>query len=100
MINNILDAQKLNSGKLELHTELVEYRKLVWKIIQAFKNTALKKGVHLEMFNDPKIPKYFELDITRLAQVITNFLGNAIKFTEQGEVSLKSLWIADLDKKQ
>ena len=48
------------------------------------------------MENDPRIPKFLSLDIARFSQVIMNLVGNAIKFTQKGRVSLTSKWIPDL----
>ena len=48
------------------------------------------------MYNDPKIPKKLLIDITRFTQVIMNFLGNAIKFTNEGKVTIESYWTPDI----
>ena len=66
MVNNILDAQKINAGKIQLHAEMIEYRVLVYKIFQSSKHLAIKKDIELEMYNKPGVPKYIEIDQTRL----------------------------------
>ena len=81
MVNNLLDANKIEAGKFELDPERVEYRKQVWKIIQTLKGNADTKNIELSMENDPKIPKSLFVDITRFVQVLMNLIGNAIKFT-------------------
>ena len=67
MVNNLLDVSKLEAGKFELDPEIVEYRQQIWKIIQTLKAKAIKKGIELSMENDPKIPKFLFLDITRFS---------------------------------
>ena len=95
MINNLLDASKIEAGKFELDSERVEYRKQILKIVQILKPNAIKKDIELCLKNDPKIPKYLFLDITRFVQVLMNLVGNAIKFTQKGKVSLTSTWTPD-----
>ena len=82
MVNNLLDASKIEAGKFELDPEKTEYRKQLWKIIQTNKAKAVQKGIELKFKNDPKIPKHLMLDITRYTQVLMNLISNAIKFTD------------------
>ena len=49
------------------------------------------------MFNQPNIPKFLVLDAVRLTQVLMNFISNAIKFTDKGEIKVETKWIPDAD---
>ena len=83
-------ACKIENGKLELKPEATQVRQVIWKIIQSQKTIDTAKGIELEMYNDPKILKYMNLDMPRFPSVIMNFVGNAIKFTESGDMKVST----------
>jgi len=89
VINDILDFSKIEAGRLELDPVSFDLRDLVEDTIRALALRAHEKG--LELISDvlPEVPEYVVGDITRIRQVLVNLLGNAIKFTAQGEVELE-----------
>ncbi|HPE67707.1 MAG TPA: PAS domain S-box protein [Thermotogota bacterium] len=89
LINDILDFSKIEAGKLELDEQPINVVDLVEKTVEVVKYSAHTKGLELLMDIQPGIPKTVVADDVRLKQVLTNLLGNAVKFTEKGEVELK-----------
>lgn len=88
LINNILDLSKVESDKLELECTAVEAHKLIKDTLQVLELRAKEKGITLDLQGDGKLPKTIHTDATRLRQVILNIVGNAIKFTEKGGVTV------------
>jgi PAS domain S-box-containing protein len=89
VINDILDFSKVEAGRLEL--ELIEFN-LKSSVVNVLKTLALRaqqKGLELTCDFRPEVPEKVVGDPGRLRQVIINLIGNAIKFTEQGEVGLE-----------
>jgi CheY-like chemotaxis protein len=101
IINDILDYSKIEAGKTELETAPFDLRECIEDAFDLFVQLAAKKNVELLYYVDPEVPLTLLGDTTRLRQILVNLLGNAIKFTENGEVTLKihSLMI-DKDKKK
>lgn len=89
IINDILDFSKIESGKFELSFEPVNLRSLAEQVIDLFKSHALNKKIDLNLMIDSNIPKYVITDSVRLKQVLVNLIGNAVKFTNFGEVLLQ-----------
>ena len=86
VINDILDFSKIEAGKLELVKTPVNLPKFIEKIIGNFCFSAKEKGLELFAFVDPNMPEMIIADPTRLSQILTNLVGNALKFTHQGFV--------------
>lgn len=89
LINDILDFSKIDSGKIEFESVEFELRKLLNGIRQSFEYLAVKKGVELAMEVDDAVPNVIRGDSVRLSQILINLVGNAIKFTEHGKVSVE-----------
>ena len=89
IINDILDFSKIEAGKLEL--DAVDFRcaRHAEAILNSFALQAGKKGLDLACEIPPPSRRWSNRDPTRLRQVATNLLANAIKFTEQGKVALE-----------
>jgi two-component system sensor histidine kinase/response regulator len=87
VINEILDFSKIEAGKLELDSVDFDLREVIEEALDSFAEPAQKKGLELlcQIENGQQI--LFRGDPGRLKQIISNFVGNAIKFTERGEVS-------------
>ncbi|MDM8536453.1 ATP-binding protein [Desulfobacterales bacterium HSG17] len=88
IINDILDFSKIEAGKLELFLNNYSVSKTLMEIIKPFNVSAHDKGLDIRINISPDIPKILHGDPLRLGQVIRNLLGNAIKFTEQGQISI------------
>lgn len=88
VINDILDFSKIESGKLELEICPFDLRDLIHELTELYTLKTNEKGIQLLTQIDPQCPSLLEGDSTRLRQILTNFIGNAIKFTDQGEISI------------
>lgn len=88
LINDILDFSKIEAGKIEFEEADFDVRELVNGISQSLRLRAEEKGVSLHVNLDNSIPKIVIGDSTRLSQILTNLVGNAIKFTEKGRVDI------------
>lgn len=89
IINDILDYSKIEAGKIELETIAFSPRECVEDAFDIFVQTAAKKNLELLCDIEPDVPECLRGDPTRLRQIVINLLGNAIKFTEEGEVGVK-----------
>jgi signal transduction histidine kinase/CheY-like chemotaxis protein len=88
VVNDILDFSKIESGKLEMEAVEFDLTALLEETVRTFALRAVQKGIELTCEVRPGVPERVGADSTRLRQVVVNLLGNALKFTEQGEVSL------------
>ncbi|KAA0127772.1 response regulator [Chryseobacterium sp. SN22] len=89
IINDILDFSKIESGKMELVIEKCNVYDLVNQVINVILYQSQKKNIELLLNIEPGLPKTLWIDESRLKQILINLLGNAVKFTEQGEIELK-----------
>lgn len=89
LIGDILDLAKIESGKLELTPEWIPVETLALPVVQVFDGLARQKGLALECRVEALHPDEIYLDPMRLRQVLSNLVSNAIKFTEQGTVSIQ-----------
>lgn len=88
LVNNILDLSKLEAQALQLEKKAFAIRTLINSLIHTFKLKCNEKGIELLYEIDDEIPNYIIGDPIKLSQVLTNLLGNAIKFTCEGHVKL------------
>lgn len=88
IINDILDFSKLESGKMEVENEAFNLTENVEQIIQLFNSQAVKKSISLNLKSDKNVPQWIYGDVTRIRQILSNLISNAIKFTESGSVEL------------
>jgi signal transduction histidine kinase/DNA-binding response OmpR family regulator len=88
VINDILDFSKIEAGRMELESHVFDVRECLYSSLKTLAVRANEKGLELLCDVDPQIPLLVTGDPTRLRQVILNLVGNAIKFTSEGEVSL------------
>ncbi|MDO6602035.1 PAS domain-containing hybrid sensor histidine kinase/response regulator [Arenibacter palladensis] len=86
LVNDILDFNKIASGQLELEERDFSLNQVLNGLRSIFHNTAKEKDIRLLIKKDTSLPKTFIGDSTRLSQILTNLVSNAIKFTEEGKV--------------
>jgi PAS domain S-box-containing protein len=86
IINDILDLSKIEAGKLEVETADVDLRQVVEDATALLQTAADGKGVTLTTGVDPALPHHLRGDRWRIGQVLTNLVGNAVKFTDHGRV--------------
>jgi signal transduction histidine kinase/DNA-binding response OmpR family regulator len=89
LINDILDFSKIEAGKLEVAATGLDLHLLVENVVDFFGEQAHHKGIELACQIDAGVPSALRGDPMRLRQILSNLLGNAIKFTEHGEVTVR-----------
>ncbi|MBQ4820213.1 ATP-binding protein [Aquimarina sp. MMG016] len=89
LINDVLDFSKIEAGKLSLHKTDFNIYELIKNVSRGFRIKAEEKGLNFRMEIDSSIPKFIIGDQLRLNQILTNLLGNAIKFTHKGEIVIQ-----------
>jgi two-component system sensor histidine kinase/response regulator len=89
VINDILDSSKIEAGKIDLETIDFDLRDCLEGTMKTLGLRADEKGLELLCEVAPEVPEVVSGDSTRLRQVVVNLIGNAIKFTDRGEVALK-----------
>ncbi|WP_429192348.1 ATP-binding protein [Aeromonas salmonicida] len=92
IIDDVLDFSKIESHTLEFHCETLHPTQLCQSLIEPLQARASSKGIILRWLVDEAVPPQLQGDPVRLSQVISNLLGNAVKFTSQGSVSLQLGW--------
>ena len=90
VLNDILDFSKIEAGKVELHLAPCQPRMLLEEVAELFAARAQSKQVELLCHVQPDVPPRIQVDGDRLRQVLTNLVGNAIKFTDVGEVVVRA----------
>ncbi len=98
LINDILDFSKIEAGHLELENIDFELRETIEFVTSALAGQAHAKGLELTCMLPVELPALVRGDPTRLTQVLTNLVGNAIKFTERGEVAVNASVRSSLDE--
>ncbi|MBT8428569.1 MAG: response regulator, partial [Gammaproteobacteria bacterium] len=88
LIDNILDLSRIESGRLELHLEAVSLAELLEDLRLLLKPQFDAKDLRLELQFAPGSPEQIETDVDKVRQVLKNFLANAVKFADDGEVTL------------
>jgi PAS domain S-box-containing protein len=91
VINDILDVSKIEAGKMTIEQVDFDLRAVLEEVADLLATRAFKKGVELACALPPDVPELLVGDPHRLRQVLTNLVGNAIKFTEHGRVTLEAL---------
>ncbi|CAN4081025.1 unnamed protein product [Withania somnifera] len=86
LINEVLDRAKIEAGKLELEAVPFDLRSILDDVLSLFSEESRRKGVELAVFVSDKVPEIVMGDPGRFRQVITNLVGNSVKFTEQGHI--------------
>jgi len=88
VINDILDLSKVEAGRIEIETTHTPVHSIVNEVVQIMQVKADEKGIRLEYKPTGPLPEYIETDPGKLKQILTNLVGNAIKFTDKGGVTI------------
>jgi signal transduction histidine kinase/DNA-binding response OmpR family regulator len=101
IINDILDFSKIEAGKMELDEQPLNLRECLESAIDLLALKATEKGLELGCVIEANVPETILGDMTRLRQIIVNLLGNAVKFTNEGEVVLTAeVWRLQTESNQ
>ena len=84
ILNDILDLSKIEAGKMKLRKTAVELRQVIGRLYAIFSQQATTRKINLAYYIHPRLPEYVIIDETRLMQIISNLISNAIKFTNNG----------------
>ena len=96
LVNDILDFSKIEAGKLEIIPVEYELASTINDLVNMISQRAEKKGLELIIRVDPTIPHMLYGDEIRMKQVVTNILTNAVKYTEEGSVTLSVSWTKEV----
>jgi signal transduction histidine kinase/DNA-binding response OmpR family regulator len=88
LINNILDYSKIESGNLDLESVPFILQNAIEDVLDLFKHSMSSKKIEILIWIDPATPHAFVGDLTRFRQILINLIGNAVKFTPQGQIEL------------
>ncbi len=89
VMNDVLDFSKIEAGRMELDPQDFDLRESIFDTLSTLENRARKRGLKLSQWIAPEVPVRVRADQGRLRQVVMNLVGNAIKFTKEGEISVK-----------
>ncbi len=89
MINDLLDLSRIEAGRLELHIEPLIPRKVVGETVESMRSLSQQKGLELAVQYSETMSEVVLGDLKKVQQIITNLVGNAIKFTNQGSVTVR-----------
>ncbi len=95
LINDILDLSKIEEGKIELEFKETDIRKVIDDVLNIFSLEASNKGLHLMVDVEENIPPFLIFEEARLRQILLNLVGNAIKFTNEGSITIHAYTLAD-----
>ncbi len=98
IINDILDFSKIEAGKLELDVERSDFFEIASQATDIISYQAQSKGLEVLLNISTSLPRFVYTDNIRLKQIIVNLLGNAVKFTEKGEIELKINALEKIDE--
>lgn len=97
-INDILQINKIEANKVELDPEIFNLRHKIENVISALSNSAKDNGTNLHIDYDDGLPEVYNGDQLKISQILINLLGNAIKFTKDGDIWIRAYKIDQKDK--
>ncbi len=100
LLNNVLDLSKIEAGKLELHESHFDLGRVVENTVSQVAESAQAKNISLRADIDSRLPGIMVGDSLRIGQVLLNYLSNAVKFTEQGVISVRVRPLDTIEPKQ
>ncbi|MDV3455418.1 ATP-binding protein [Sphingomonas sp. HF-S4] len=90
LLNDILDISKIEAGQMQIAPERVDFRHALRNCVKLIEPAVAQKGLRLWFDIEPELPMFVLIDGLRLRQIVLNLLGNAVKFTETGSVSIEA----------
>ncbi len=90
IINDVLDLSRIEAGDLALQVADFDLEQAIGHTLDRFRDKAMAKGLALDAGIDPALPRLLRGDVMRLEKVLSNFIGNAVKFTERGHVRISA----------
>ncbi len=90
LINDVLDLSKIEAGKTKLTLDIFDLHKMLNNLAGMFEMQVKEKKLTIKVEHPPDVPRYIGTDKNKLRQVLINLLGNAVKFTEEGCVTLRA----------
>ncbi|WP_175473546.1 response regulator [Algibacter pectinivorans] len=90
LINDVLQVSKIESKKLEINNTTVHLKSLIQNVTDSFDYSLGESNNQMHIFIDERIPEFILCDKLRLSQVLFNLIGNSIKFTQNGNISIKA----------
>jgi len=100
IINDVLDFSKLESGRISYHPQPFRLRPLINSLMKMFAPEAQEKNLEMTSMVYDDVPDYIVGDAIRIRQVLTNLVGNAIKFTSQGNITIRVMLDGDPEDKE
>ncbi|UBF26219.1 response regulator [Kovacikia minuta CCNUW1] len=100
MINDVLDLSKIEAEKVLLEPSETYLPELLLSVCETFKQQCADKNIKINLNIDQEIPPLILIDVQKLQQVLINLVGNAVKFTEHGEITLQVTFTSTQDKRQ
>ena len=88
ILNDVLNLSKLEVGMMEVKPEVVNIHEVINKVLRIFLAIAKQKNIELSYQINDEIPAWLKVDQHLLSQIISNLVGNAIKFTNEGEITI------------
>lgn len=95
ILNDILDYSKIEAGQLEIESLVFSPRQVVDEVASMLEAQVRQKRLKLKLSLAPSIPEWISGDPTRFRQILTNLVGNAIKFTDEGSIGITATFIGD-----
>ena len=100
LLSDILDLSRIEAGKMEIRKDPFCFKETLQEIIDLFMPLTLQSKIKFELYIDSNIPTNVEGDSLRLQQVLTNLIGNAFKFTQQGRITVEAYPLPALEDNQ
>jgi signal transduction histidine kinase/CheY-like chemotaxis protein len=97
ILNDILDVSKIDAGRMEIAPTRADLRELLTQLVQFWTPRAEEKNLSLTLEIDPSAPQFVIMDALRVRQILFNLIGNALKFTEAGGVTVQVCGQSDAD---
>jgi signal transduction histidine kinase len=95
LVDQVLDLAKMAAGRLEIHTETIDLRPFVLDVASEIESLVSEKGLHLSLVMGAALPR-IRTDPTHLRQILVNLLGNAVKYTNEGGIIIRTRLVDSL----